>query len=124
MRIDTLNVNLQSENDSSVTFRFQVSARLNADEEAAVKWGLSAKIMDFGNAVPFMKSLEQFVGNPQSPVGKKQGELWSVEFVQSFQRNVIANDGTETGISVYARLVPVTEFNPSPTVSYTFVAQI
>jgi len=130
MKITTLAVGVQAQNASSVTFKYRVTARLNATDESAIKWGLWAKIVVFGEEkfgnsyLPFMKSTEGWAGDPQIPTGKKQGDSWTVEFSESYQKNVIAMKGQENAIVVTARLVPVSEFNPSPTLTHTFTAQI
>jgi hypothetical protein len=126
MQINSLSVSLKHQDSASFTFSYTINARLNATDEAAVKWGLYVMIMVFGfeNGVFFNRGHNGYAGNPVTPTGKQQGEAWSITFEQVYQKSGLAMSGRETSILTSARLIPVTAINESNQVTHTFVAQI
>jgi hypothetical protein len=132
MRLDTLTVIVKSKTDTTVTFQFDVTAVLNADQEAGVPWGLWMRLESNGMlSIPGFEDLpmpahkvdERWAGDRRIPKGKKQGNPWTESFTQAYQREqiAIANPKPEwVNVENYvfkARLVPVLEVNQSPVIT-------
>lgn len=123
MIINSLEVAMKSQNQSTVKFAYDVHATLSATDEAAAKWKLHVSIHTLGmetfnnHPIIFSKAFQGDAGTPLTPTGKHQGDQWTAHFEQDYQKNTIAMSGNEINVIFEGRLIPVLDVNPSNTVT-------